>query len=355
MRSFLYSASPVRVVFGVDVWSTLKAEVAQLDAGKALVLCTPRQRALAERAIGVLDEFGAGIHDQAVMHVPVTAVQEALEAFQQTGAGCLVAIGGGSTIGLAKGMALQVPSPILAVPTTYSGSEMTSVYGVTEDGIKKTGKDPRVVPATVIYDPSLSMQLPVDTSVRSGLNAIAHAAEGLYARDGNPLLSLIAEEGIRAMTAGLRRLVEQNGLDARGECLYGAWLCGMVLAGAGMSLHHKLCHTLGGSFSLSHAETHAIILPHAMAYNAAAAQPAMECISRALGCPEVPAYQALHDLARALGAPLALRDVGMKEAELDKAADIAAAQPYWNPRPIERDGIRALLQAAYEGRAPHNY
>ena len=355
MRSFLYSASPARVLFGVDVWSTLKTEVAQLGAGKALVLCSSRQRALGERAVEVLGELGVGIHDRAVMHVPISSVQEALDALRQAGAGCLVAIGGGSTIGLAKGMALQASLPILAVPTTYSGSEMTSVYGVTENGIKRTGKDPGVLPATVIYDPSLSMQLRVDTSVVSGLNAIAHAAEGLYAKDGNPLLSLIAQEGIRAMAGGLRQLVQHNDMDARRECLYGAWLCGMVLGGAGMSLHHKLCHTLGGSFSLPHAETHAVLLPHAMAYNAAAAQPAMECISSALGCGEVAAPKALHDLAHTLRAPLALRDIGMKESELDEAANIATAQPYWNPRPIDRDSIRALLQAAYEGRTPHNY
>src|SRR5690554_3354847 len=233
MKPFVYTAQAGRVVFRADVWSTLKPEVAQLGAGKAMVLCTPRQRALAERALEVLEELGAGIHDQAIMHVPVDAVQKAVKAVKEAGAGCVVALGGGSTIGLAKAMALEAALPILAVPTTYSGSEMTSIYGITEGGVKKTGKDPRALPRTVIYDPSLSLHLPLGISVVSGLNAMAHAAEGLYAQDGNPLLSLLSEDGIRAMTSGLRRLSQQpQDVQARSECLYGAWLCGIVLGSA---------------------------------------------------------------------------------------------------------------------------
>jgi len=353
MQTFIYTAQSVRVVFGVDAWSELKAEVGLLGARKALVLCTPRQRALAERASEVLAESGAGIYDQAVMHVPVAAVNDAREAVRKSGADCIVAIGGGSTIGLAKALAMESTLSILVVPTTYSGSEMTSIYGVTENGIKKTGKDPRALPRTVIYDPSLTLKLPFDISVASGMNAIAHAAEGLYAQDGNPVLALMAEEGIRAMANGLRQLNgHADSLSARGDCLYGAWLCGTVLGNAGMALHHKLCHTLGGSFNLPHAQTHSIVLPHAMAYNAIAAAAAMQKISRALGQNEVPAAGALYDLAQELGATLALQNVGMREADLDRAADIAASSPYWNPRPIEREGLRALLQAAFEGQRP---
>jgi maleylacetate reductase len=353
MQEFVYTAQSVRVVFGVDVWTKLNAEVGLLGARKALVLCTPRQRPLAQRALEALAERGAGIHDQAIMHVPLAAVHDAGAAARLAEADCIVAIGGGSTIGLAKALALDSALPILAVPTTYSGSEMTSIYGITEDGIKKTGKDVRVLPRTVIYDPALTLKLPFDISVASGLNAMAHAAEGLYAQDGNPVLALMSEEGIRALAGGLRRLNRRSDdLDARSECLYGAWLCGTVLGNAGMALHHKLCHTLGGSFNLPHAQTHSIILPHAMAYNAAAAEAAMQRITRALDRPGQPAAAALHDLARELGAPLALRDIGMRESDLDRAADIAAAKPYWNPRPIDRDGIRALLQAAFEGSRP---
>jgi maleylacetate reductase len=353
MQTFVYTAQSVRVVFGVDAWSRLKAEVALLGARRALVLCTPRQRALAERASEVLAECGAGIYDQAIMHVPIATVNDAQDAVQGAEADCIVAIGGGSTIGLAKVLAMESLLPILAVPTTYSGSEMTSVYGVTENGVKKTGKNPHALPRTVIYDPSLTVKLPFDISVASGMNAIAHAAEGLYSEDGNPVLALMAEEGIRAMANGLRRLKQHaDPLTARGDCLYGAWLCGTVLGNAGMALHHKLCHTLGGSFNLPHAQTHSIVLPHAMAYNAVAAAPAMQTISRALGQNNAPAAVALYDLAHDLGAPLALQDVGMREADLDKAADIATSSPYPNPRPIEREGIRMLLQTAFEGLRP---
>jgi len=353
MQEFVYTAQSVRVIFGVDAWSRLNAEAGLLGAGKALVLCTPRQRALAQRALDALAQRGAGIYDKAVMHVPLATVQDAGIAARQMEADCIVAIGGGSTIGLAKALALESALPILAVPTTYSGSEMTSIYGVTEDGQKKTGKDDRVLPRTVIYDPALTLKLPLGISVASGLNAMAHAAEGLYARDGNPVLALMAEEGIRAMAGGLRRLTRRgDDAGARSESLYGAWLCGTVLGGAGMALHHKLCHTLGGSFDLPHAQTHSIVLPHAMAYNAAAASSAMQRISRALDRPGLPAAEALRDLAQELGAPLALRDIGMRETDLDRAADIASSKPYWNPRPIDRDGIRALLQRAFEGARP---
>ncbi len=353
MQAFVYTAQSVRAVFGVDVWRTLKTEIALLCAGKALVLCTPRQRELAQHALDVLEERGAGLYDGAVMHVPLEAVQGAVDAARRAGAECIVAMGGGSTIGLAKGMALQTGLPILAVPTTYSGSEMTAIYGITDGGVKNTGKNQRALPRTAIYDPALTLNLPFTVSVTSGLNAIAHAAEGLYAHDGNPLLSLLAEDGIRAMAGGLRRLAQRpSDLEARSQCLYGAWLCGNVLGSAGMALHHKLCHTLGGSFNLPHAETHAVVLPHAMAYNATAAPEAMTRISRALGQGDTPAPEALFDLAQSLRAPLTLREIGMKASDLDRAADIAAAQPYRNPRSIDRDEIWILLQAAYEGLRP---
>ncbi len=355
MQAFEYTSQPVRVVFRASAWSVLKAETVALGARRAFVLCTPRQRALALSALDALADLGAGYFDQAAMHVPLPAVQAAVQAAQAVSADCIVAVGGGSTIGLAKALAVQTPMPIVAVPTTYSGSEMTAIYGVTEEGVKRTGKHANALPRTVIYDPALSLHLPLAVSVTSGLNAIAHAAEGLYARDGNPLLSTIAEEGIRAMAAGMQALL-RNGedIEARSECLYGSWLCGTVLGSAGMSLHHKLCHTLGGSFDLPHAETHAVVLPHAMAYNSAAAPEAMRRITRALGRPGQAAATALYELARSLGAPTSLREIGMKEADLDLAARLAVAQPYWNPRAVDQAGVRALLQSAFDGRQPQD-
>jgi len=353
MHDFVYTAQPARVLFGAGTLGRLEPEVERLGARRALVLCTPNQRALAEQAAQLLGERAAGVYDRAAMHVPVETVRDAMAHAGRLQADCAVAIGGGSTTGLGKALALDGGLPIVAVPTTYAGSEMTSIYGLTENGIKTTGKDPRVLPRTVIYDPELSLALPVPLSAASGLNAIAHAAEGLYARDGNPVMALMAEEAIRALAGGLRRVVARpRDLDARGDCLYGAWLAGTVLGNVGMALHHKLCHVLGGSFNLPHAQTHAIVLPHALAYNAAAAPLAMAGLARALGCAPADAPRALYDLAGELAVPRALRDIGLRAQDLDRAADLALAHPYWNPRPVEREALRGLLQAAYNGAPP---
>jgi maleylacetate reductase len=232
---------------------------------------------------------------------------------------------------------------------------MTPIYGITEAGLKKTGKDPRVLPRTVIYDPELTLTLPVGLSVTSGMNAIAHAAEGLYAQDSNPIMELMAEQGIAAIARALPGIrANASDLAARSDALYGAWLCGSVLGNVGMALHHKLCHTLGGSFNLPHAEVHTVVLPHAMAFNAPAAPEAMQRIARAVQ--GASAAQGLFDLARNNGAPVALRDIGMKAEDLDRAADIAVANPYWNPRPIgaaQRNEIRELLQRAFDGVRPN--
>lgn len=348
---FVYNGQPSRVIFGQGSLQQLEAEIERLGAKRALVLCTPEQRPQAEHIAQLLGNRAADIFDKAVMHVPIETAREAREVARRLGADCAVAIGGGSTTGLGKAIAMDSGLPILAIPTTYAGSEMTPVFGLTENGLKRTGKDPRVLPKTVIYDPELTVSLPVELSITSGMNAIAHAAEGLYAQDGNPVMSLMAEEGIRALAAGLKSIHRDPAdLAARGDCLYGAWLCGTVLGNVGMALHHKLCHTLGGSFNLPHAQTHTIVLPHAIAYNQSAA-PALSRISRALGVDSSPA-QALFDLSSSLGAPTRLKELGLTEVDLDRATDIALSNPYWNPRAIEATAIRQLLQDAYEGVRP---
>lgn len=351
MKPFIYTAQPTRVVFGAGSLAKLGEEIDALGAKKALVLSTPEQRASAERIADLLGARAVGVFDRAVMHVPIETAREAREVATRLGADCAIAIGGGSTTGLGKAIALDSGLPILAIPTTYAGSEMTPIYGITEAGLKKTGRDLRVLPRSVIYDPELSLGLPVGMSVTSGINAIAHAAEGLYAVDSNPIMSLMAEEGIAALGRALPAIKKQsNDLDARSSALYGAWLCGTVLGHVGMALHHKLCHTLGGSFNLPHAETHTIVLPHALAYNAAAAPQAMERIARALQGRS--AAQAVFDLALHNGAPVALQDIGLREQDLDKACDIAMQNQYPNPRPLERAALRELLQNAYEGTRP---
>ena len=351
MKEFLYVAQPARVVFGAGALIHLPREIELLGAHRALVLATPEQTAEAERVAELLGEHAAGVYAKAVMHVPIESAREAREVARQLGADCAVAVGGGSTTGLGKAIALESGLPIVAIPTTYAGSEMTPIYGLTEGGLKRTGKDARVLPRTVIYDPQLTLTLPVKLSITSGMNAIAHAAEGLYAKDSNPIMDLMAEEGIRAMSRALpavRR--DPHGLEGRSEALYGAWLCGTVLGNVGMALHHKLCHTLGGTFNLPHAEVHTVVLPHAIAYNAPAIPAALARMGRALGSDQPAA--ALYDLAYSSQVPVSLRQLGMSESDLDRAADLAAANPYWNPRPVERNAIRELLQHAWDGTRP---
>jgi alcohol dehydrogenase class IV len=325
--------------------------VKRLGAKRALVLATPEQRADAEEAARRLGDMAAGVYPEAVMHVPIETARAAREEAKRLNADCCVAIGGGSTIGLGKAIALESGLPIVAVPTTYAGSEMTSIYGLTEAGIKKTGRDRKVLPKTVLYDPALTVTLPSKVSGPSGMNAIAHCVEGLYAQDTNPIISLLAAEGIRALARSLPVVVkEPANLDARADALYGAWLAGTALGATSMSIHHKLCHTLGGSFNLPHAEVHTVILPHAVAFNREAAPEAMRIIADALGAKD--AAQGIYDLAVRLGAPVALKDIGMPFDGLYRAATLATENPYYNPRPVDYPGVRELLENAYSGKRP---
>ena len=370
---FVFNSHPGRVVFGAGSLGHLEREISLLGAQRALVLATPEQAGQAEDLAKRLGKRCAGVFARAVMHVPIETARLARDEAARVNADCAVAIGGGSTTGLGKAIALESSLPILAIPTTYAGSEMTAIYGITEGGVKKTGRDARVLPKTVIYDPQLTLSLPPALSATSGMNAIAHAVEALYAVDANPIISMMSEEGIRALAQGLPGVMKNpQDIEARSLCLYGAWLCGVALNGTSMALHHKLCHTLGGSFNLGHAEVHTVILPHATAYNETAAPEAMMRVARALGAAHAAhgqnagAAQAAHgqnaglasaaaglyDLEVQLGTPLNLKAIGMPESGLDQAADLAAASPYANPVPIERAAIRQLLDNAFHGRKP---
>ena len=351
MRSFTYAGAPSRVVFGAGAVAGLGAEVDRLGAKRALVLSTPGRRASVRAAVAGLAERLAGIYDKALMHVPVELAQDARRVAQELRADCCIAWGGGSTIGLGKAIALTSGLPVIAVPTTYSGSEMTAVVGMTEGGLKKTQRDPRMLPKTVIYDPELTLGLPPATSAASGMNAIAHCVEALYAHDANPVSTLLAEEGIRALASGLPRvLAAPADLDARSEALYGAWLAGASFATTSLGLHHKLCHVLGGTFNLPHAETHSIVLPHAIRYNRDAAPDAMQRIARALGTAE--AATGMYDLEMRLGLRMKLAEIGMPADGLERAAKIATESPYPNPRPPVYPEVLALLQHAYRGERP---
>jgi alcohol dehydrogenase class IV len=268
IEPFTYDLPPTRVIFGAGTLARLVLEVERLGARQALVLSTPgRAEAQANGIAASLGKRSAGIFAGAVMHTPVAVTERALRVVRERGADALVAVGGGSTTGLGKAIALRTGLPQIVLPTTYAGSEMTPILGETREGAKTTLKDPKILPEVVIYDVDLTLGLPAGVSAASGMNAIAHAVEALYARDRNPLISLAAEEGVAALARALPKILDApRDHEARSEALYGAWLCGVCLGTVGMALHHKLCHALGGSFGLPHAETHAIVLPHAAAY-----------------------------------------------------------------------------------------
>jgi maleylacetate reductase len=351
MDRFHYDALPGRIVFGAGTLNALPEEIDRLGCGRALVVTTPEQIEQGAAVAALIGERCAAVFKRATMHVPVEVVAEAAKVAADAEVDCVVCVGGGSTTGLGKALALRASLPIIAIPTTYAGSEMTPIWGLTDGGVKTTGRDPKVLPATVIYDPDLTMSLPGFIAGPSGVNAVAHCVEALYADNANPVINLIAEEGIRALSESLPVVVNRPADKmARAKALYGAYLAGTALGAIGVALHHKLCHVLGGSFNLPHAEIHTIILPYATRYNAAAAPQAMQRICRAMGSDD--AAEGLYDLNLAIGAKTALKDLGFDKADIDKAARIATKNPYPNPMPVTYDAIVALLNDAYEGARP---
>ena len=352
LTAFTHETPPMRVVFRPGAATTATAgEAERLGLRRLLVVSGTHGAEVAQAVANSLGPACAGLHTGARMHVPVEVADRAVEVARAAGADGCVAVGGGSAIGLGKAIALRTGLPLIAVPSTYSGSEATPVWGLTEHGAKRTGRDPSVLPRSIVYDPELTLSLPVPLSVTSGVNAIAHAVEALYAPDTSPLIALTAQEGVRAMAGALPRLAaDPRDLDARGRALCGAWLCGSCLGATTMGLHHKLCHVLGGTFGLPHAETHTVVLPYALAYNAPAAPEAAAAVARALGAAEAPT--ALWRLAGDLGAPRSLAELGLKETDLPVAAAQAAGQAYPNPREVTEDGVLVLLRAAYEGGPP---
>ncbi|WP_407543679.1 maleylacetate reductase (plasmid) [Deinococcus radiomollis] len=341
---------PSRVIFGASTRHQLAAELERLGLKRPLLLSTPQQVGMVANLGATLPQV-AGYYGRATMHTPTHITEDALAQLQSLNADSLVALGGGSTTGLGKALALRSGLPQIVLPTTYAGSEMTPILGETQDGRKTTIRDLRVLPGTVIYDVELTLGLPVLISASSGMNALAHAAEALYAPDANPVTSLMALDAVRALARSLPRIVQNpSDLSARSDALYGAWLCGTVLGAVGMSLHHKLAHVLGGSFDLPHAESHAALLPHTVAYNAAGVPEVMRQLAGALGTDTAAAGR--YALNGRLGNTLALRDLGMPESGIEEAADIAMEKPYPNPVPLERGRIRDLLACAWVGASP---
>ncbi len=351
MEPFVYTALPARVVFRRGARSSIGEEVERLGCRRAAVIATPGRAGLAEEIAGLLGDRAAGILAAAVMHAPVEVSDKAVEQMRDLDADCTVAVGGGSAIGLAKALALRIGLPQIALPTTYAGSEMTPVLGQTDGGVKTTVRNDVILPKTVLYDVELSLGLPLSVSATSGMNAIAHAIEALYAKERNPITRMQCLAAIEALSTALPAIMaDPKDIEARSQALFGAFLCGTVLGSTGMALHHKLCHALGGSFDLPHAETHTVVLPHATSFNAPATDGLLSDVARILGADDP--GQGLWDLAKRIDAPLSLAAIGMPEDGLERAADIATKNPYWNPRDFTREDILGLLKAAFAGERP---
>jgi maleylacetate reductase len=352
---FEYTGLPSHVVFGAGAsrGSRLIDAVDRLGVRRMMVVVANADREMGEPISSALGHRVVGRFSDVRPHVPSAVAEAARAAAAECGADSLLSVGGGSTTGTAKAIALTTGLPVVSVPSTYAGSEVTPVWGLTHAGRKTTGIDPRVLPRLVVYDPELTVTLPVRLSVVSGLNALAHCAEAFWAPGRNPITSLIAEEGIRALARGLPALVrDSRDLGARSDALYGAWLAGTAFATAGSSVHHKICHVLGGAFDLPHAETHAVVLPYAVALAAPRVSGSEARIVAALSAVEMSAAEAIAGFARRLGAPGSLREVGLAEDELDRAIDLVDASLSQLPEPVNRSDTAALLCAAFAGARP---
>jgi maleylacetate reductase len=350
-RPFVFPGLSTRVVFGHGTLAQVPAEVERLGHSRALVLSTPQQEEAARALAATLGDRAAGVFAGAAMHTPTDITAQAVDAFRQAGADCVVSLGGGSTTGLGKAIAVRTGADQVVVPTTYAGSEMTDILGETAGGEKTTRRDPAIRPETVVYDVDLTLTLPVALTVTSALNAIAHAIEGFYAPDRNPVTEALSRDAMVAFRSALPALRrDPQDRTARAQALYAAWGCSLTLGYVSMALHHKLAHVLGGSFGLPHAETHAVLLPHTTAYNEPAVDGLLAPIADTFG--HGGAGTGLWHFAQSLGAPMRLADLGLKEADLDRAAEIATKNPYANPRPVTREGIRHLLQQAFDGHSP---
>jgi maleylacetate reductase len=348
---FVHDTLPQRVCFGSgQAAANLRNEVAGLGAGRVMLIATKNTMHLA-------DEIAADVqvalrHDEVVMHVPLDVAERAREAAAQSHVDALVSVGGGSATGLAKAIAMTTGLPIIAVPTTYAGSEATPVWGLTEGAAKTTGVDLRVLPKVIVYDAALTTSLPVPLSVASGLNALAHCVDAMWGPNADPINAALAAEGIRSLAAGLPRVVsDPEGLEGREHALYAAYLSAAAFASAGSALHHKICHVLGGKYNLPHAQTHAVVLPYVLAFNGPAAPEAERRIAAAFG--SATALGGLQALRQQLQAPQALGDYGFHEGSIAEAADaILPSVPPSNPRPVTAADLRALLRAAWSGIDP---
>jgi maleylacetate reductase len=354
MKTFEYEANPSRVIFGAGYLDRVVDEVRALGARRVFLVHDPTSAGAASKVAGELASFAeVRVWDQVAQHVPIDLATPAREAVDAHGSELVVSIGGGSTTGLAKAIALSHGLPILAVPTTYAGSEMTPIYGLTGDRHKQTGKNPVVLPKVVVYDPLLTLGLPASVTGPSAFNSLAHCVEALYVPGRNPVTSAIALEGVRAISGALPRVIgAPTDVDARSDLLYGAMLGGMALGQTGSGFHHRLCHILGGKFNLVHADTHSVILPHVVAFNAPALPQEVSRLADALGVPGGDPAGALWDLARECNIPTDLVGLGLEREGLDEVVEQILIEEKNNPVPLDGPSVRALLDAAFDGVRP---
>lgn len=349
---FTHETLPQRVVFAAgESPVAVAAEIEALGGSKVMLIASDREKELAGP---IAKEIPVVLrHEEVVMHVPVEVAQRARQAAAGAGADILVSVGGGSTTGLAKAVAMTTGLPIVAVPTTYAGSEATNVWGLTQGETKTTGVDDKVLPASIVYDASLLTTLPGEMTVASGLNAMAHCVDSMWGPRTDPIDRALAQEGIRGLATGLPVVAgDSTSVEGIEQMLYGAYLAAVAFASAGSGMHHKICHVLGGMFNLPHAQTHAVVLPYVLAFNAPHAPEAEARIAQAFGAVfrTQAASAGLAALRQVLDAPRALRDYGMPEDGIAKAlGPIMKAIPAGNPAPVTGENLTALLEAAWAG------
>jgi alcohol dehydrogenase class IV len=347
----VYNATPPRIVFGAGTLPRVVDEVEHYGARRALVLSTPGRSELAQRVVELLGERCVGLLPEAVSQVPIELTHRGQARATELGADCLVSVGGGASIGLGKGIGLKLPLPIIAIPTTYAGSEMTGFCGITIDGVKRMHTSLGMLASTVIYDPELSLRLPYDVSVASAFNALAHCIDAIYVPTCSATTAFAAVEGARLLMDGLSRFKgRENDIGVRSDLLYGAYLGGAALTG-GFAMQHGVAHVLGGSFGVPHGLSHALVLPHVTAYNEGYAAEQLGRISAATRHPRL--GRAIFDLLGATGLPTSLKEIGFEEGDLDRAADIAVeTDDGMNPGPVTKQAVRRVLDDAFYGRRP---
>lgn len=351
---FAFKPVPSKIVFGENTALKLREEALELGATRIMIACTKGMVARIGPVIEKLGDIWVSVFDGAEPHCPEPVAMAALEKFKESNANLIVAIGGGSTIGIGKAITLRTGAPFIVVATTPCGSESTPIHGMLIGNTKKTGRDPRVIAKTSIYDPVLTTSMTAHHTGTIGMNSLAHCVEALYAELKNPISDIMAVEGIQALTSGILASIRNpDDLDARSKVLYGGMLSGQCVTLAGIALHHKLCHVLGGHHGIPHGESNSVILPYAIAYNESAAPDAMKKIKKAMNTTS--ASGGIFDFATQISVPKSLKALGMCEQDLDQAAKETVERTSYNPKPLDFASVREMLQQAYEGRVPEPF